>query len=434
MKNIKKSHKQSRKNPKSTTHKHSKSPQRSRRPQRSKRSQRSRRPQRSKRSQRSRRPQRSRRSKSSKRSQRSRRSKYHFGEGEDIYQNRFKIISRFVLSEGEFNGINYGRNFVKLEIIHPTIPQNSSDKKYLIFYTSQTSGGFWRIYIPGYDKLDEFNSSNQGHYVMTTFVHLDLQNHINKIFMELPIENIKVEDINTYTKDEFRHVLYASLTQFESLLPLKYSVFLLNPRLNFLPGFVNSFKDHELQQEVKNLQDAVTNIWKNDTTGYLIPVTDRYTVAYDLLYPEKRREIESLINRFTINYFNTYFTPVNNVSTFNFKFLDHQFNFGNLHFIQMYQQDFIDRQGKLFRLYSAGYHFNDFGYTNIAFVPLIPDVPITNYFGGYQRSVNPGYLIYKIFDYKKQYPYVSAENVGNGYVHTKYPLILPNVSGNINIE
>ena len=101
----------------------------------------------------------------------------------------------------------------------------------------------------------------------------------------------------------------------------------------------------------------------------------------------------------------------------------------------MYQQDFRDHQGNLFRLYSAGYHFNDFGYTNIAFVPLNHDgtVPITNYFGGYQRSVNPGYLIYKIFDYKKQYPYVSAENVGNGYVHTKYPLILPNVLGNVNI-
>ena len=36
----------------------------------------------------------------------------------------------------------------------------------------------------GYDKLDDINT-NQGHYVMTTFVHLDLQNHINNIFHEL---------------------------------------------------------------------------------------------------------------------------------------------------------------------------------------------------------------------------------------------------------
>ena len=33
--------------------------------------------------------------------------------------------------------------------------------------------------------------------LMTTFVHLDLQNHINNIFHELPDENIQVEDINT---------------------------------------------------------------------------------------------------------------------------------------------------------------------------------------------------------------------------------------------
>ena len=353
-------------------------------------------------------------------------------------------MSRFVLSEGELNGINYGRNFVKLEILNPIISQNPVDKKYLFLYTSQTSGGFWRIYLKGYDKLDEVNSSNQGHYVMTTFVHLGLQNHINNIFTELPIEPIDVGvdineyiNTNTYPKSQIKSILYESLTQFESLLPLKYSVFLLNPRLNFLPGFVNSFKDHELQQEVKNLQDAVTNIWKNDTTGYLIPVTDRYTVAYDLLYPEKRTQIENLINRFMINYFTRYFTPVNNtLLPVNFKFLDNQFNFGNLRFIQMYQQDFRDRQGNLFRLYSAAYHFNDFGYTNIAFIPLNPDstVPICNNYGGYLRSVNPGYLIYKIFDYKKQYPYVSAEDVGNGYVYTKYPLILPNVCGNVRIS
>ena len=268
---------------------------------------------------------------------------------------------------------------------------------------------------------------------MTTFVHLDLQNHINKIFHKLPGENIKVEDINTYTKDDLKYVLYSSLTQFDSLLPLKFSTLLMQPTLNISSAFVKSFEDHELQQEVKNLQDTVTNLWKNDTTGFLIPVKQRYTATYDLLYPEKRNQIETLINRFMINYFKTYFTPVNNVSTFNFTFLDHQFNFGYLHFIQMYQQDFRDHQDNLFRLYSVGYKFNDFGYTNIAFVPLNPDgmVYTTNYFGGYQRSVNPGYLIYKMFDYKKQYPYVSGEDVGNGYVHTKYPLILPYVLNRI---
>ena len=99
----------------------------------------------------------------------------------------------------------------------------------------------------------------------------------------------------------------------------------------------------------------------------------------------------------------------------------------------MYQQDFRDHQGNLFRLYSVGYRFNDYGYTNIAFIPLNHDstVPVCNNVGGYQRSVNPGYLIYKMFDYKKQYPYVSGEDIGNGYVHTNYPLILPNIYGNI---
>ena len=87
-------------------------------------------------------------------------------------------------------------------------------------------------------------------------------------------------------------VLYGSLTQFESLLPLKVSTLLMHPTLNISPAFINSFKDHELQQEVKNLQDSVTNIWKNETTGYLIPVTQRRTAAYDLLYPKKETKLK----------------------------------------------------------------------------------------------------------------------------------------------
>ena len=113
---------------------------------------------------------------------------YMQGEGSESVLSKnfgsilFTLKSKFYLPDGTINGVEFGQSVVKIQI-------NELTDNFLYFYTSQTSGGFWRIYLPNFNKLEgKICKTKYGHYITTTFVNLDLQSWINQHFDKIPYE------------------------------------------------------------------------------------------------------------------------------------------------------------------------------------------------------------------------------------------------------
>ena len=350
----------------------------------------------------------------------------------------FKILSKFLLPDGTIGGKKYGKNVVKIQI-------GENTKHYLYLYTSQTTGGFWRIYIKGFQKLEYniFNSckGKYGHYITTTFVHLDLQNYINGIFDTLPYEKglpsshepnvekaekqsrdaINFMNDNSYPEQEIKDVLCDAITDYSSLNGISKSSYIISPNLkNFLitsfkgpanPYYnsINSKKPDQkntyIMTKYEDMVNKITKLWTVDSQTFPMPINRRIDIkSGTLLELDKRIEsMKLLLDYISMMIFKNFDLVSTGRMPFNFLNQDYYIDNSLDNFI--YYEDFQSKQfpDQIFRLYSVNY--KQVGPVNILLIPLFDENPSgINKFGGYEKSIDPGLWIYKIADYLKQYP------------------------------
>ena len=344
---------------------------------------------------------------------------------------RFTLKSKFYLPDCSINGVEFGKSIVKIEI-------NDNTENFLYFYTSQTSGGFWRIYLPKFNKLDKNECKDKyGHYLTTTFVNLDLQSWINQHFDSIPYEpnlpNKHEHDFETalgktenalayihqtsFSEKDLKSVLCDAITEFPSLKGLSKSLWLLSSRhfqdnafINQNSDYLKSITSSKYYNNFLNMHKNVKAQWINpqkklkgpwDST--LLGITER--VKHDeLLEPERRISSMNIIINYIDSIIKENFDIVGS-GTIPFTFLKYNYNIASSPNDILSYLDFKSKEypEEVFRLYTAFY--DTIGPVNILLIPLIDgSPPEINIFGGYVLSVDPGLWVYKIADYLKQYP------------------------------
>ena len=372
-----------------------------------------------------------------KRSSKTNRKLHMYGEGSEsdlskiFGSEQFTLKSKFYLPDRSINGVEFGQNAVKIQI-------NELTDKFLYFYTSQTSGGFWRIYLPNFNKLDRNTCKDKyGHYLTTTFVNLDLQSWINQHFDSIPYEpnlpnkhedNFKTALRKTknalayiqetsFPEKDLKSVLCDAVTDFPSLNGLSKSLYLLSSRhfqeiafTNPNSDYLKSIKSSKYYPNFVDMHKNVRNQWINQEKevkgkwdSKLLGINERHKDD-ELLEPERRISSMNIIINYIDSIIKENFDIVGS-GTIPFTFLKYNYNISSNPDDILYYQDFQSKEypEEVFRLYTAVYY--NIGPVNILLIPLIHgSPPEINIFGGYVLTVDPGLWVYKIADYLKQYP------------------------------
>ena len=360
-----------------------------------------------------------------------------YGEGSEsdlskiFGSEQFTLKSKFYLPDSSINGVEFGQNAVKIQI-------NELTDKFLYFYTSQTSGGFWRIYLPNFNKLDRNTCKDKyGHYLTTTFVNLDLQSWINQHFDSIPYEpnlpnkhedNFKTALRKTknalayiqetsFPEKDLKSVLCDAVTDFPSLNGLSKSLYLLSSRhfqdiafTNQNSDYLKSIKSSKYYPNFVDMHKNVRNQWinpekelKGKWDSKLLGINERHKDD-ELLEPERRISSMNIMINYIDSIIKENFDIVGS-GIIPFTFLKYNYNIASSPNNILYYQDFQSKEypEEVFRLYTAVY--DNIGPVNILLIPLIHgSPPEINIFGGYVLSVDPGLWVYKIADYLKQYP------------------------------
>ena len=367
----------------------------------------------------------------------------------------FNILSKFLLPDGTIGGKEYGKNIVKIQI-------NNHTEHFLYLYTSQTTGGFWRIYIPNFLKLEANACKGKyGHYITTTFVDLYLQNSINTQFDKLNYEQglpnchesnveistelsnnaIKYMNETSYPEEQLKEVLCNAITDYSALNGISKSSYIISPSLkNFLKTsfenpihpYLKSIQDTEQINDYNNMYKQITQLWmftNKNGLEFSMPIKDRVDIKSGMLLQLDKR-VESM--KLLLEYINLIilknFNLVGNGSI-PFTFLRQEYYIDIIIDNFIYYEDFQSKEypEQLFRLYSVKYE--TIGPVNILLIPLIDGNPSgLNMFGGYNITVDPGLWVYKIADYIKQYPlYIDPLSDGANIGLTYYPKLPFNI-------
>jgi hypothetical protein len=270
-----------------------------------------------------------------------------------------------------------------------------NDKRFM-FYTSLSEGGFWRLcYLHSY----LFTMYEKGkHYILSSFVHIDLQmfinNHYNNLVEGSFIDNycknneknqVLEQIINVLTSNE-RHISITNDPIFKILSKCK-------------PGFCLRYQSvlYKMAEEVNKLmmEDKENeNIYKKFITIY------EESKSTTLL--EKISSFYRAINMLMEKYYTLVKDTVIHLGKFIFK-IDEESDISH----EIYSVTIINNLTKTqYTLIYSRYILNvkdfDFNGEYYIIINLLPSDAQINEFGVYDKVIDVGIYVYKIMNYEDQ--------------------------------
>lgn len=331
-------------------------------------------------------------------------------------------INNYIFTlRGKLKGTG-GRDLVKVSSQHISL----DIKRFFILYRSNSDGGIWRFCIQEKSGYLLKYSEKISDYITVTFVHIDLQNFINKYYDKLDLikENepvcyyyYKDPERNTYDtiyKEVFSETRYKDLEVFKPLTVFKCG------------SVLQVTKKKDIEKQITKLE----KLPKTYYTGYMLALIDMFFED-----KEEDKYATKLFKQFNVNvldrYLNHFFNydakSIKTIGTFNFKLKDKSLNYVykqiNITLNNNNPKEILEKnKGLYFTVLYADYTYTDklskkyTGKYNII-LNIIPSDAVINRYGLYSDFITAGYLICKPIEYIIQSPWLKdpERNIDSTY-------------------
>jgi hemerythrin len=288
------------------------------------------------------------------------------------------------------NGIYHDREIVKIK----------QQDVFFYCYRSNSETGIWRLLVGQFYK-------GTVDYVTASFIHIDLQQHINNHHKHLPTET--TDDIHSnVTKRDDGDDYYVTYDLLNDGTRVDNND-LFKP-LQLCPSGT-CFIKNDLKQKLEQIIKNTINDQTSKKLGLLLVEINQHNKYYETLldiFNNKKQpsdkqsdKIKQLIDTFHV-YMETYFiiddSYCRNIGEYNFKFpkqdltINHEFNEYRI----INKTDDTQKYKLIVSKYSI--HKNE-GYF---IINMVPDDSKINKFGLYDKICSAGIFISKLFEYTQQ--------------------------------